>query len=382
MNEKYKMEKLTRLYLKEIICRHGVPVLIISDRDLRFASRFWRSLQKSLGTNLDMSTDYHPKTDRQSERTIHALEDMLRSCVINFGSGWDKHLPLAEFSYNNSYHASIKVAPFEALYRSESLMELESWTGIHLGMEDQMWEENTLIFFDFTQDEQQDDIGYSSICRSSDFFDQIRIFFMYLACSLHEFTSGYLLLLPSFLTKTSNVLVLIPHRFSFYAIFEEYSAISWMAVLALASVMVAMTPLVNCVEGTLHQEFFKALPCFLKGFIRLLLKVVDFLHFLRSSTRKTKISAFVPDNQYNVSNGSGYAVLIGLSEYAVLDRELDMPYPMEVDTPYSAIDQNSGLEVSSIRRRSKELNTGYWGNFLENGYAVSSLMDTAYWSLN
>ncbi|GJQ93229.1 putative nucleotidyltransferase, ribonuclease H [Tanacetum coccineum] len=116
MNEKYKMEKLTRLYLKEIVCRHGVPVSIILDRDPRFASRFWRSLQKSLGTNLDMSTAYHPKTDGQSERTIQTLEDMLRACVIDFGSGWDKHLPLAEFSYNNSYHASIKAAPFEALY--------------------------------------------------------------------------------------------------------------------------------------------------------------------------------------------------------------------------------------------------------------------------
>ncbi|GJV72807.1 putative reverse transcriptase domain-containing protein [Tanacetum coccineum] len=116
-NEKYKMEKLTRLYLKEIVCRHGVPVSIISDRDPRFASRFWRSLQRSLGTNLDMSTAYHPETDGQSERTIQTLEDMLRACVIDFGSGWDKHLPLAEFSYNNSYHASIKAAPFEALYR-------------------------------------------------------------------------------------------------------------------------------------------------------------------------------------------------------------------------------------------------------------------------
>ncbi|GJR36818.1 putative reverse transcriptase domain-containing protein [Tanacetum coccineum] len=87
MNEKYKMEKLTRLYFKEIVCRHGVPVSIISDRDPHFASRFWRSLQKSLGRNLDMSTAYHPKTDGQSERTIQTLEDMLRACVIDFGSG-------------------------------------------------------------------------------------------------------------------------------------------------------------------------------------------------------------------------------------------------------------------------------------------------------
>ncbi|GKE35709.1 putative reverse transcriptase domain-containing protein [Tanacetum coccineum] len=117
MNEKYKMEKLTRLYLKEIIYRHGVPMSIISDRGHRFASRFWRSLQKSLGTNLDMSTAYHPETDGQIERTIQTLEDMLRACVIDLGSGWDKHLPLAKFSYNNSYHTSIKAEPFEALYR-------------------------------------------------------------------------------------------------------------------------------------------------------------------------------------------------------------------------------------------------------------------------
>ncbi|GJR22775.1 putative reverse transcriptase domain-containing protein [Tanacetum coccineum] len=82
----------------------------------RFASNFWRSLQKALGTNLDMSTAYHPQTDGQSERTIQTLEDMLRACVIDFGNGWVRHLPLVEFSYNNSYHASIKAAPFEALY--------------------------------------------------------------------------------------------------------------------------------------------------------------------------------------------------------------------------------------------------------------------------
>ncbi|GKB82241.1 putative reverse transcriptase domain-containing protein [Tanacetum coccineum] len=75
-----------------------------------------RSFQKALGTDLSMSTAYHPETDGQSERTIQTLEDMLRACVINFGKGWVKHLPLAEFSYNNSYHASIKVAPYEALY--------------------------------------------------------------------------------------------------------------------------------------------------------------------------------------------------------------------------------------------------------------------------
>ncbi|GKA00084.1 putative reverse transcriptase domain-containing protein [Tanacetum coccineum] len=77
---------------------------------------FWRSFQKALGTDISMSTAYHPETDGQSERTIQTLEDMLRACVIDFGKGWVKHLPLAEFSYNNSYHASIKAAPYEALY--------------------------------------------------------------------------------------------------------------------------------------------------------------------------------------------------------------------------------------------------------------------------
>ncbi|GKC67531.1 putative reverse transcriptase domain-containing protein [Tanacetum coccineum] len=109
-------EKLARLYIKEVVARHGIPVSIICDRDPRFASRFWRSLQKALGTSLDMSTAYHPETDGQSERTIQTLEDMLRACVIDFGKGWINHLPLVEFSYNNSYHASIKAAPFEALY--------------------------------------------------------------------------------------------------------------------------------------------------------------------------------------------------------------------------------------------------------------------------
>ncbi|GJW07891.1 putative reverse transcriptase domain-containing protein [Tanacetum coccineum] len=101
------------LYLKEVVTRHGIPISIICDRDPRFVSNFWRSLQKALGTNLDMSTAYHPQIDGQSERNIQTLEDMLRACAINFGNGWVNHLPLVEFSYNNSYHVD---APFEALY--------------------------------------------------------------------------------------------------------------------------------------------------------------------------------------------------------------------------------------------------------------------------
>ncbi|GKC36959.1 putative reverse transcriptase domain-containing protein [Tanacetum coccineum] len=100
MREDDSMEKLTRQYLKEVILRHGVPVSIISDRDGRFMSHFWKSLQKALGTQLDMSTAYHPQTDCQSERTIQMLEDMLRAYVLNFRKGWDKHLPLDEVGDN------------------------------------------------------------------------------------------------------------------------------------------------------------------------------------------------------------------------------------------------------------------------------------------
>ncbi|GJS42359.1 reverse transcriptase domain-containing protein [Tanacetum coccineum] len=116
IREDYSMEKLARLYIDEIVARHGVPTSIISDRDGRFMLRFWQTMQKALGTRLDMSTAYHPQTDGQSEHLIQTLEDILRACVINFGGSWNIHLPLAEFSYNNSYHSSIRCAPFEALY--------------------------------------------------------------------------------------------------------------------------------------------------------------------------------------------------------------------------------------------------------------------------
>ncbi|GJZ65730.1 putative ribonuclease H-like domain-containing protein [Tanacetum coccineum] len=92
--ETNSMETLTRLYIKEIVSRHGVPIAIISDRDSHFTPRFWHSLQSALGTQLDMSATYHPETDGQSERTIQTLKDMLRACVIDFGKGWEKHLPL------------------------------------------------------------------------------------------------------------------------------------------------------------------------------------------------------------------------------------------------------------------------------------------------
>ncbi|GKC13377.1 putative reverse transcriptase domain-containing protein, partial [Tanacetum coccineum] len=116
MRENDPMEKLIKLYMKEVVTRHGVPVSIISDRDGRFTSLFWQALHKALGTRLDISTAYHPETDGKSERSIQTLEDMLRACVLDFGKSWDRHLPLVKFSYNNSYHTSMKAAPFEALY--------------------------------------------------------------------------------------------------------------------------------------------------------------------------------------------------------------------------------------------------------------------------
>ena len=95
---------------------HGIPLSIVSDRDPKFTSQFWQSLQRALGTQLNFSTAFHPQTDGQSERVIQILEDMLRACVLDFGGNWADYLPLAEFAYNNSYQSSIGMAPYEALY--------------------------------------------------------------------------------------------------------------------------------------------------------------------------------------------------------------------------------------------------------------------------
>nr|GEW23419.1 putative reverse transcriptase domain-containing protein [Tanacetum cinerariifolium] len=116
MRENDLIEKLIKLYMKEVVTRHGVPVSIISDRDGRFTSLFWQALHKALGTQLDISTAYHPETNGQSKRTIQNLEDLLHACIIDFEKSWDRHLPLVEFSYNNSYQTSLKATPFEVLY--------------------------------------------------------------------------------------------------------------------------------------------------------------------------------------------------------------------------------------------------------------------------
>ena len=110
------LDKLAELYIKEIVRLHGIPIPIILDRDLRFTSRFWGKLQEALDTRLNFSTTFHLQTDGQSERVIQILEDMLRSCVIDYEGSWDRHIHLVEFVYNNIFQSSIGMAPYEALY--------------------------------------------------------------------------------------------------------------------------------------------------------------------------------------------------------------------------------------------------------------------------
>ncbi|KZV41382.1 Retrotransposon protein, Ty3-gypsy subclass [Dorcoceras hygrometricum] len=112
----YDVSRYAKLYIKEIIRLHGVPVSIVSDRDSKFTYAFWRSLHRALGTKLTFSTAFHPQTDGQSKRVIQFLEDLLRACIIDFSESWDLKLLLVEFAYNNSFQASIQMAPYEALY--------------------------------------------------------------------------------------------------------------------------------------------------------------------------------------------------------------------------------------------------------------------------
>jgi hypothetical protein len=110
------VEKLARLYVNEVVRLHGVPLLIVSDRDPRFTSRLWPSVQKALGTKLNLSTTFHPQTDGEYERTIQILEDLLRAYILELEGSWEDQLSLVEFTYNNNYQATIGMAPYEALY--------------------------------------------------------------------------------------------------------------------------------------------------------------------------------------------------------------------------------------------------------------------------
>ena len=127
VNTEYRSRKYAEIYIDRIVCLHGVPKTIISDRGAQFVARFWEQLQEALGTKLIRSSAYHPQTDGQTERVNQILEDMLRACVIHYDKNWDKCLSLAELSYNNSYQASLKMAPFEALYSRRCQTPL-SWS--------------------------------------------------------------------------------------------------------------------------------------------------------------------------------------------------------------------------------------------------------------
>lgn len=112
----YSLSKYMNLYIAKIIRIYGTPVSIVSDRDPSFVLKFWKSLQRAFGTKLNFNTAFHPQTEGQSEKTIQTLEDMLRLCILDFQGNWEAHLPLMEFSYNNSSHTSIGMALYEALY--------------------------------------------------------------------------------------------------------------------------------------------------------------------------------------------------------------------------------------------------------------------------
>jgi len=116
MKETDKVEVLAEMYVDQIVRLHGVPTYIVSNRDPRFTSNFWKALQEAVGTRLFMSTAYHPETDGQTKRTIRTIEDMMRMCILDWTGCWETHLPLIEFSYNNSFHSSIGMTPYEALY--------------------------------------------------------------------------------------------------------------------------------------------------------------------------------------------------------------------------------------------------------------------------
>nr|CAB3502859.1 unnamed protein product [Digitaria exilis] len=116
IKENHRTEQLAELYVDRILKLHGAPKSIVSDRGSEFTSRFWQSLNRALGTELKYSSAYHPQTDGQTERVNQILEDLLRACVLTYGSDWEKSLPYAEFSYNNSYQESLQMSPFEALY--------------------------------------------------------------------------------------------------------------------------------------------------------------------------------------------------------------------------------------------------------------------------
>jgi transposase InsO family protein len=112
----YSGPQLVELYISRIVCLHGVPKKIMSDRGTQFTLKFWERLHETLDTQLPFSSAYHPQTDGQTERVNQILGDVLRACALQYRGSWDKSLSYAEFSYNNSYQESLKMTPFVMLY--------------------------------------------------------------------------------------------------------------------------------------------------------------------------------------------------------------------------------------------------------------------------
>jgi transposase InsO family protein len=112
----YSGPQLAELFMSRIVYLHGVLKKIMSNRGTQFTSKFWERLYDTLDTQLRFSSAYHPLTDGQTKRVNQILKDMLRACALQYGRSWDKSLSYAEFSYNNSYQESLKMAPFEMLY--------------------------------------------------------------------------------------------------------------------------------------------------------------------------------------------------------------------------------------------------------------------------
>ena len=121
------------------MARHGLSVSTVSDKDVRFTSRFWKRFHEELGTCLHFSIYFHLQSDGQSERTIQTFKDMLYACVLDFGGNWDTYLPLAEFSHNNSYHASIDRPPNEMLYGSKCRPRYVGLRSVNESWGEQMW---------------------------------------------------------------------------------------------------------------------------------------------------------------------------------------------------------------------------------------------------
>jgi len=112
----YRTVQITHIFMQNVFKLHGLPKTIISDRDMKFTSAFWRTLFAELGTQLNFCTTYHPQTDGQTEQVNQVVEDMLRAYVMQQPTQWEEYLHIIEFAYNNGYHASLQMSPFEVLY--------------------------------------------------------------------------------------------------------------------------------------------------------------------------------------------------------------------------------------------------------------------------